>query len=59
MRNDGEPWQPHEDALLGTESDRKIAQKLGRTSVSVNNRRIKLGIQSSRQKPPSDEDGEE
>jgi len=41
---DGAPWTPFEDALLGTGTDRAIAAKLQRSSVSVGNRRTKLGI---------------
>jgi len=41
---DGHPWTVKEDALLGTDTDRAIAAKLKRSSVSVSNRRTKLGI---------------
>jgi len=42
--SDGFPWSKEDDALLGTDTDRAIARRLGRTSVSVSNRRKKLGI---------------
>ena len=42
--HDQEHWSPNEDALLGTDTDRAIAEKLGRSSVAVTNRRKKLGI---------------
>jgi len=41
---DGDPWTAQEDALLGTACDRVIGEKLGRSTVSVSNRRIKLEI---------------
>ncbi len=44
ISRDGKPWTPQEDALLGTDTDRVIAEKLGRSTVSVGNRRTKLGI---------------
>jgi hypothetical protein len=44
LDRDREPWTEHEDALLGTDTDRAIAAKLGRSTVSVGNRRVKLGI---------------
>jgi hypothetical protein len=50
MNNDGQPWTAKHDALLGTDSDRSVAEKLGRTSVSVAIRRAKLGIKSPREK---------
>ena len=50
LLRDGKPWLPHEDALLGTDTDRAIATKLGRTTVSVSNRRKTLGIK--RPNPP-------
>ena len=34
------PWQPQEDALLGTASDRELARRLGRSISSVRRRRI-------------------
>lgn len=44
MSKDGRTWSTEEDALLGTNTDRIIAERLGRSSVSVSNRRKKLGI---------------
>ncbi len=44
MLRDREPWTAEEDALLGTDTDRAIAGKIRRSSVSVSNRRKKLGI---------------
>jgi len=46
---DGFPWTKEDDALLGTDTDRVIARRLGRTSVSVSNRRKKLGIARKQQ----------
>ena len=40
------PWQPREDALLGTASDVEIARRLGRTVANVSHRRHRLGIPS-------------
>jgi len=37
-------WPPEYDALLGTESDQKIADRLGLTHTQVSTRRRKLGI---------------
>jgi len=47
--SDGFPWTKEDDALLGTDTDRAIARRLGRTSVSVSNRRKKLGIARKQQ----------
>ncbi len=44
MQNDGRPWTPADDALLGSDTDRRVAHRLGRSSVAVSNRRVKLGI---------------
>jgi hypothetical protein len=44
MLNSGRPWSSADDALLGTDIDRVIARKLGRSSVAVSSRRKKLGI---------------
>jgi hypothetical protein len=41
-------WQPEEDALLGTVSDKEAARQLGRTSGGVKARRIRKGIVSCR-----------
>ncbi len=47
---DSRPWILAEDALLGTDTDRAIAHRIGRSSVAVSNRRKKLGIKiTSRQ----------
>lgn len=37
-------WTPNEDALLGTDRDRAVAQKVGRTIAAVRQRRQALGI---------------
>jgi hypothetical protein len=57
MDNYGQPWTAKQDALLGTETDRSVAEKLGRTSASVAIRRVKLGIKSPREKRLSDSRG--
>jgi hypothetical protein len=44
LARDYEPWTVKEDALLGTDTDRVIAAKLRRSSVSIGSRRKKLGI---------------
>jgi hypothetical protein len=36
-------WTPDEDALLGTDTDQAIANRLGRSRASVKLRRIRLG----------------
>jgi hypothetical protein len=41
-------WTPAEDALLGTDMDKRIAKALGRTWASVCSRRQMLGIASWR-----------
>jgi hypothetical protein len=46
----GRAWRPEEDAMLGTDIDRVIAEKLGRTWSSVCSRREGLGIPSFRLK---------
>lgn len=38
------PWKPLEDALLGTNYDRVIARKIGRSYSSVCERRLKLRV---------------
>jgi hypothetical protein len=48
----GRAWLPEEDALLGTDIDRVIAEKLGRTWSSVCSRREGLGIPSYRLASP-------
>jgi hypothetical protein len=40
------PWQPAEDKLLGTASDRELARRLGRSLSSVRQRMTQLGVQS-------------
>src|SRR5205823_9581952 len=37
-------WTPEEDKLLGTMPDRKVAARLGRSSIAVMKRRLRLGI---------------
>lgn len=37
-------WKPREDALLGTDHDKIVAARLGRTPAQVLNRRWQLGI---------------
>jgi len=51
LDRDGEPWTPQEDALLGTDCDRAIAEKLRRSSVAVSNRRTKLRIRRRAPEP--------
>jgi hypothetical protein len=41
-------WKPEEDALLGTDFDREIASKTGRTIAGVRGRRKNLGIPAYR-----------
>jgi len=45
---DCEPWTAQEDALLGSDTDKAVAVKLGRSSASINCRRAKLGIAAFR-----------
>lgn len=46
-RNPNRPdWNPEEDALLGTDFDRAVAEKLGRSIPGVRGRRKILGIES-------------
>jgi hypothetical protein len=52
MARDREPWTEKEDALLGTDTDRVIAAELKRSTVSVSNRRVKLGVSSFRKLGP-------
>lgn len=41
----GAPWTPDEDALIGTDTDARVAAKLpGRSTVAVKLRRHRLGI---------------
>jgi hypothetical protein len=44
LDRDREPWTEKEDLLLGTDLDRVIAAKLGRSSTAISNRRKKLRI---------------
>jgi hypothetical protein len=37
-------WTPEQDRLLGTDHDRVIAARIGRTAAAVRARRAKLGI---------------
>jgi hypothetical protein len=46
LARDKQSWTEREDALLGTDKDRIIAARLGRSSTAVSNRRTKLGIPS-------------
>jgi hypothetical protein len=46
----GRAWRPEEDAMLGTDIDRAVAQALGRTWGAVCCRRERLGIQSFRRR---------
>lgn len=50
-------WTPEEDALLGTDSDKAMAAKIGRTIDAVYARRLKLGIPGgdSRKWKPEDD----
>ena len=41
-------WTEAEERLLGTDIDRVVAQKLGRTAVSVRHRRQHLGLAPAR-----------
>ena len=43
------PWTESERRFLGTETDKKIAQRLGRTSQSVRYERVRLKIQAIRE----------
>jgi hypothetical protein len=47
QRPNGRPWTPAEDALLGTDSDGRIANRLGRRLDAVFRRRRRLGIPRS------------
>lgn len=40
-------WTPAEDAQLGTDIDRVVAERVGRCAEAVAQRRLKLGIPSS------------
>jgi hypothetical protein len=40
----GKPWEPWEDALLGTMPDAEVAAKTDRTPRAVYDRRRQLGI---------------
>jgi hypothetical protein len=40
----GHPWEPEEDALLGTMPDDEVAQRTGRTLDAVKCRRVKLDV---------------
>jgi hypothetical protein len=44
-------WSPDEETLLGTDADRVIAVKLGRSERAVGRRRQELGIKSRSKKP--------
>lgn len=46
----GKPFSKMEDALLGTATDRQVAEWIGRDFKTVANRRIRLGIPSYRSK---------
>jgi len=37
-------WRPEEDLLLGTDTDERVAQKLGRSREAIRSRRSALGI---------------
>lgn len=50
-RTTRQPWSNFEDQLLGADTDKNLAKKLGRTYFSVWSRRRKLGI--DRYKPLS------
>ncbi|HVS39170.1 MAG TPA: hypothetical protein VMS17_26670 [Gemmataceae bacterium] len=40
----GRPWEPEEDAVLGTMADEEVAQRTGRTPQAVKCRRFVLDI---------------
>jgi hypothetical protein len=40
----GRPWEPEEDALLGTMPDEEVAQRTGRTLDAVKCRRVKMDV---------------
>lgn len=44
--NHRSPWSAAEDKLLGTDADKEIARRLGRTTRAVERRREKLGIKA-------------
>ena len=46
----GRPFTPEEDALLGTMTDKEVAQVTGRHVMSIAQRRIRLGIESFRKR---------
>jgi hypothetical protein len=54
LDRDGEPWTLREDALLRTDSDRKIAAGMRRSSAAVSTRRTKLGIKWRAPRPAGD-----
>ncbi len=41
-----QPWTAAEDKLLGTDADKEIARRIGRTTRAVETRREKLGIKA-------------
>lgn len=46
------PWTPEETMLVGTTWDRVVADRIGRSEMSVRMRRKKLGIPAFDQRPP-------
>ncbi len=40
----GRPWEPEEDALLGTMPDEEVARRTGRTPGAVRCRRVVLNV---------------
>jgi hypothetical protein len=54
----GRPWEPDEDALLGTMPDEEVARRTARTLGAVQNRRVVLDIdgfyRKRRRKPRAD-----
>jgi hypothetical protein len=40
----GRPWEPEEDALLGTVPDEEVAERTGRTLNAVKGRRLVLNV---------------
>ncbi|HVS34216.1 MAG TPA: hypothetical protein VMS17_01465 [Gemmataceae bacterium] len=47
----GHPWEPEEDALLGTMPDEEVAQRTGRTPQAVKCRQVVLNIGGFYRKP--------
>jgi DNA-binding Lrp family transcriptional regulator len=56
MIDDDRPWTKQEDALLGTDTDRAIAARLGRSTGAVIYRRKRLNIEGFRTRAKRDDE---